>query len=108
MPLLLQSWTASGITILIILEFMCAALLIGFWLPAKYGHWGFRALAGCIFLMYFLYFVYEWLFSGHPLRLIEPRGQASPRNALLGLVIFGLPGLQYAVFGRFGVAHGKP
>lgn len=102
MPALLQSRTANAITILVFLEFMCAALLAGFWLPAKYGHWAFRAVAGSVFVLYFGYFVYEWFFSGHPLKLIEPLGQASPRNALLGLLVFGLSGLRYALFGRFG------
>jgi hypothetical protein len=108
MPALQQDWTSRSVAILGILEFMSAALLAGLWLPSRYGHWAFRALAACIFFQYLSYFVDEWFFGGHPLKLIESLGQPSPRNALLGLMIFGLPGLRYAVVGRLGPAqHGE-
>lgn len=83
-------WTLGKILVIVGLEFMCLALLAGFWLPARVGHWANRSLAGCVFLLYLFYLVDQ-------LRKAELLGQA-----FTGFVLIGLPCFYYAVRGRFG------
>jgi len=83
------------------LEFLCVALLAGLWLPARFGRLAFRWVGGAVFAAYAAYLVFEFVLSDARFDLFEDSGKASPRNALLGLVTIGLPGLWYALFGRF-------
>jgi hypothetical protein len=101
MPLAIQKWTPTAVAILVLLELMSIALLLGFWLPSRHRHWAFRGVAGLVFLGYTSYLVYEVFFTNMPFRLPHNRAESSPFNALLGLVLIGLPCLWYAVFGRF-------
>ena len=101
MPLLIEDWNPVRIALIGVTEYMCLALLAGFWLPAKYGRWAFRGLAGAVFLCYASYLVHEFVFTEKPFRFFERRSAASPGNALLGFIIIGLPSLWYVVTGRF-------
>jgi hypothetical protein len=101
MPLAIEEWTATRIVLIAGLELMSLALLAGFWLPAHIGHWAFRGLAGLIFLAYAGYLLREFFFTDHEFKVFQNRGEASPRNALLGFIVIGLPSLIYAVLGRF-------
>lgn len=103
MPLIIEEWTLSRAALMAGIEFMCLSLLAGLWLPAKIGNWAFRILAGSVFLAYASYLIYELFLSGAPFRLSGRRGEASPRNALLGFVIIGLPSLWFALKGRFSL-----
>jgi hypothetical protein len=104
MPIAIPQWTPIRVVLMAGMEFICIALLAGFWLPARYGHWAFRGLAGMVFLSYLSYLVYEFFFSEVKFKLFERRGAASPRNALLGFIVIGLPSLWYALFGRFNLS----
>jgi hypothetical protein len=101
MPFLIPAWTPASVAIALGMELICLALLAGFWLPARFGHSGFRLLAGLVFLAYSAYLIFEFFFSTAPFKLIQARSETSPRNALMGFVIIGLPCLWYAIFGRF-------
>jgi hypothetical protein len=101
MPLAIEDWTLARVGLMAGLELMCLTLLAGFWLPARVGHWAFRGLAVMVFLAYTAYFVHEFFFTGRPFTISGSRGGASPFNALLGLLIIGVPSLMYAVLGRF-------
>ena len=101
MPLLVETWTLKLAGMIAGLELFCVALLAGFWLPGRTGQWAFRSLAGAVFLVYAGYLIDQFLFSDSPFRLVESRSETSPRNALLGFVIIGLPSLWYALFARF-------
>ncbi len=103
LPLLVEKRTPEAIAAMAVMEFMCIALLAGFWLPRRYRSWAFRSLAGTVFLAYAAYLVFEFFFSETPFRISERRSEASPRNALLGFFIFGLPCLCYALLGRFSL-----
>jgi hypothetical protein len=63
-------------------------------------HWVGRALAAAVALAYGWYLAYEICCSRIPFDIHAPRGQANPRNALLGYIVWGAPALYYAVFGR--------
>ena len=101
MPLAIEKWTPAAVAVMVVMEFMCVALLIGFWLPSRFGHWAFRGLAGLVFLSYSAYLIYEFFFADVPFRVSLLHGEASPFNALLGFIIIGLPSLWYLLFGRF-------
>jgi len=72
--------------------------------PAR-ARWASRVAAAMVFLFYVWYAVIEWFFSSDPVTLLEPRGNASPVNALLGLFVIGVPALAYAVR---GFRRGRP
>lgn len=101
MPLLVENRTGTRALILGAMEFFCITLLAGFWLPARLGRFCFRCVGGGVFVAYAAYLIFEFFFSDTPFRLVESRGQPSPRKALTGFVIIGLPSLWYAIFGRF-------
>lgn len=101
LPLAIPKWTPTGVAIVVALESMCIALLLGFWLPPRHRHWAFRGVAGLVFLSYTGYLIYEFFFTNGPLQLPRNRAEASPYNALLGFVFIGLPCLWYTIFGRF-------
>jgi hypothetical protein len=108
MPLAIQKWTPTGVAILVVLELVSIALLLGFWLPSRHRHWAFRGVAGLVFLGYGGYLIYEVLFTNMPFKLPQNRAESSPFNALRGLIFIGLPCLWYAVFGRFKLWTSKP
>jgi hypothetical protein len=108
MPLVIEEWTLPRIIVMAGIELACLALLAGFWLPARIGHWAFRGLAGLVFVAYAAYLIHEFLFTDKPFKILQSRGEASPRNALLGFVIIGLPCLMYAVLGRFTLKPPEP
>jgi hypothetical protein len=108
MPLAIEQWTPARVALMAVMECMCLALLAGFWFPARFGVWAFRGLAGAVFLSYTGYLIYEFCFSTTPFRLFQSRGEASPRNALLGFVFVGLPSLWYALLGRFTLRPPEP
>jgi hypothetical protein len=101
MPFLIPGWTPTRVAITVGIEFMCLALLAGFWLPAKFGHWAFRILTGLVFLGYLTYLIDQFFVSEAPFKLVQARSEASPQNALLGFMVVGLPCLWYSIFGRF-------
>ncbi len=109
MPMLIDIQTPMHVAVLLAMEFACFALLAGFWLPPAYAQWAYRFLCGLVFLAYLAYFIDEWLHDERPFKIadltrrIESRGEASPVNAILGLLIIGVPSFIYAVFGRFSV-----
>lgn len=108
MPLLVETWTLKLGGMIAGLEFLCLALLAGFWLPTRMGRWAFRILAGAVFLAYAGYLIDQFFFTDTPFRLVESRAETSPRNALLGFVIIGLPSLWYALLGRFTLREPQP
>jgi hypothetical protein len=108
MPMAIQQWTPARIALIAGMEFMCIALLAGFWLPQRFAHWAFRCLAAAVFLIYASYLIYAFFFSDAPFKLFQRRAESSPRNALIGFVIIGLPCLWYALLGRFTLRASVP
>jgi len=106
MPLVGDKWTPLSVAMLVGLELMCLALLAGFWLPARYGHWAFRAVASLVFLAYASYIIKEFFFSSTQFSVSRNRGESSPFNALLGFILIGLPSLWFALNGRFSFRAG--
>jgi hypothetical protein len=108
MPLLVEKWTLKVSWIIAGSELLCIALLAGFWLPARIGRWAFRIVAAAVFVIYSAYLIHQFFFSDTAFTLVGRPGETSPRNALLGFVIIGLPSLWYALFGRFTFRKPQP
>ena len=103
MPLIIDEWTLTRVLLIAGMELMCIALLAGFWLPRRIGHFAFRVVAGLVFLAYAAYVVDEFFFTKTPFTVTGRRSDASPFNALLGLIFIGLPSLLYSLLGRFSL-----
>lgn len=99
MPPLVPQWTPVGIVIMVVLELVCVAFLIGLWTPARVSRIAFRVVSAVVFLAFVAYLVDEIRYGN--LRTIpRSRGQSSPLNAILGMIVIGLPSLWYTLFGR--------
>lgn len=98
MPFLIPKWTLGATITIIVVELLSVSVFLGFLNPVRF-HFAWRIVGAIIFLTYLSYLV---------IMLIESKGnftvgkksEATASNALLGLIIFGLPGLSYAIFGR--------
>ena len=99
MPLCIPQWNTSRVLLMVGLELVILFLLLGLFGFA----WAFRALCGLIFLAYFTYLVSEFVFGEKSFSLQGRRSDVSPRNALLGFIVIGLPSLWFAVLGRFSL-----
>jgi hypothetical protein len=66
--------------------------------PSK-GAWGIRVVTFTIFAAYLSYLIYEFWFSGQEMAISTRRSQASPFNAILGFLFFGIPCLIYTLWG---------
>ena len=101
MALMVQDWTSRrGILVSVL---VAAAVLL---LLALYDHvrfrWAGRVVAGLVFLTYASYLAHELATEGLPRRLPRSRAETTAFNALVGLLVIGVPALLYAVRGRFG------
>lgn len=108
MPLLTESWTLKQVVLMAGVELICACLLGALWLSGHLREVALRGLAWLVFLAYAAYLVDRVWFSSEPFQAWEPRSKASPRNALLGFLIIGLPCLWFAVLGRWTIHPGNP
>ena len=100
MPFLVQRWTPFVTTLVAILVSAAILLFLALSNPHRF-RWAGRLLGGIIFVAYVAYAIDEWFLSTQPFQLMESGAAASLRNALLGLVIIGIPALIYAITGRF-------
>jgi len=98
-PLMMDEWTLGGALAVMGLSTTAVLYAAALAWPGRL-RWASRAVAGMVFVFYAIYAVDQWFLSDTPFRLVEPTSNASPRNALLGLVIIGLPALIYALRGR--------
>ena len=62
--------------------------------------WARRMVALSVFLAYVAYLVVEWIVEDQPLAVPRRRSESSPGNALVGLIVIGLPALAYALRAR--------
>jgi membrane-bound ClpP family serine protease len=101
MAFMVSDWTSgagAGIALLI----TGAMLLVLKLYDTEQFDWAGRVVAGLVFVAYVSYLVHELATEGVPDHLPRSPAEASPVNALLGLLVIGIPGLLYAVRGRFG------
>lgn len=92
-------WSAESRSILFGLDLLALLMILALYNPKRF-HWAGRAAMGLVFLAFAAYLIDEiargdsWHFG--------PRSEPTPLNALLGLLIIGVPCLRYTLLGRFG------
>jgi hypothetical protein len=78
----------------------CVAMCVAMLLPSC--KWVTRLITGMVFAAYFAYLIHEWIFDIEKgIGVGAARSEATPKNALLGFIVIGLPCLWHTVFGRF-------
>ena len=97
MPLLVELPTRAAVIGIVSVEIWAGLLLLVLFDPIRFW-WAGRGVGATLFLGYVAYFL--------TMLLMEDANAASRFglsivNGIPGLVVFGLPGLCYALFGRF-------
>ena len=97
MPFLVRPAESGGWVVLVACEILALLVLLGLFDGRRFW-WCWRGVGALVFTAYVAYLVAmvlagEWVGDGR-------RSSTSAVNAAIGLVIFGLPGLWFAVYGR--------
>ena len=100
MPFLIPEWTFNAIMVMSVLEIICLCVTLGL-INSKRFSWTWRIVGALIFVAYLAYSI-SMLLEGNIMSF--RRSSASLFNAICGLVVFGMPGLLYAILGRFSFA----
>ena len=99
MPFLIPVWNVSAVITMISLESLSLLVFIGLFNPEKF-HFAWRGVGLIIFLAYISYAIIMLIESKGAFTIPKRRSETNVFNALLGLIVFGIPGLSYAIFGR--------
>ncbi len=81
-------------------QVFCVLMLLGLLDPCRF-RWTWRGVGALVFVTYAAYLVDMLIESGGQATVGRSRAEPCVLNALTGLVAFGLPGLCYAIWGRF-------
>jgi hypothetical protein len=92
-------WSAESVFLVVGVDALGVLLLLALYKPERF-HWAGRAATGLVFLAFVAYLIDE-IASGGSWHF-GPRSEPSSLNALLGLLVFGVPCLRYTLVGRFG------
>ncbi len=107
MPLaILPRRDAGAIILLVSVEGLALLVLLGLFNPYRFW-WAWRGVGAIIFVGYCAYLIAMLIKSGGKIALRVRPGEASAFNSILGLVIFGFPGLFYALIGRLPFWMGR-
>jgi hypothetical protein len=92
-------WSAGSVILLVGIDALGVLLLLALYKPERF-YWAGRAATGLVFLAFAGYLIDEVTSGGswH----FGPRSEPSSSDALLGLLVFGVPCLRYTLVGRFG------
>nr|AIA11614.1 Unknown Function [uncultured bacterium] len=105
LPLLVTRWTAATFFWVTLIESLLVSLTLGLFNPRRF-RWALRCATGIVFGAFLAYAVDEIFLSGKSLEAGSGnRAEVSPRNAIMGLLIIGLPCLWYTLFGRFSLRN---
>jgi hypothetical protein len=99
MPFLIPKWNSTTVILMVGLESLCVLVLLGLLNPLRFW-WAWRGVGALIFLAYAAYVISMFIESGGKITVGWSRAETSVFNAVLGLLVFGLPGLLYAILGR--------
>jgi predicted ABC-type exoprotein transport system permease subunit len=100
MPLLIQKRDGSAMITLAAIELLAILMLLGLFHPLRFW-WAWRGVGAIVFLGYAAYLIAMLIESGGKIAFTPRRSEASAFYAICGLIVFGVPGLWYAVLGRF-------
>ena len=93
-----DNWTTARIIGQAAFSLMAFGMVIATIFP-KEGWWGLRIVAFVIFAGYLSYLVNQFIFEANEIDPAVTRASASPFNALLGFLFFGIPCLLYSLWG---------
>jgi len=93
-----DEWTTPRIVGQIAFSLMALGMLVTTIAP-KHGWWGIRLVAFVIFAGYFSYLINQFVIQDQSFDPTVARSSASPFNALLGFLFFGIPCLMYSLWG---------
>ena len=96
MPFVVHEWWPWSNVLVFALDAIVVLLLLALY-DVKRFWWAARGVTAIVFLSFVVYLA-DQIRSGKPWRF----GQEPPLEALLGLLIVGLPSLRYTLVGRFG------
>ena len=103
-PFGVLSGGASALKVVIVaaLEILALAVLLGLWATRRIGHMAFRLACLIVFSGYVAYLIAEIAETraGKKLVISHSRAEPSPVNALMGLIVIGIPALRYAISGH--------
>jgi hypothetical protein len=102
LPLLTSSWPLESILLVSVLSGTSLLLVLALYDLKRFA-WAGRSATAIVFVAYVAFLVDE-IHKGDPWRF-APRSDGSPLDALLGLVVIGLPCLRYTVTGSLGTSH---
>lgn len=91
-------WTTAQVVLQVALTAVSFGLLVATVSPRK-GWWGLRVVTFVIFAAYLWYLIDMLWLSGEELEVTGRRSDATPFNALLGFLFFGVPCLLYTMWG---------
>lgn len=97
--LLHDPWSWAVVVRTASIELFLLLISLAFGWPARF-HWAGRVLGGILFLVYAAYLLDELIRHPESLRPGTSTSATTAWNALRGLIVFGLPGLWYAIRGR--------
>lgn len=97
MPFLVRPPATTGWIAVVACELLAVCVLLGLYDAFRFW-WSWRAAGGIVFTAYVAYLVH-CLISGQ-FFAGGGRSAVSALNAVVGLVVFGIPGLSVALFGR--------
>lgn len=104
-----RGWETRDVIFIAISGAMTSGLVLTLINAQRYW-WGMRIVTFIIFACYLSYLLYEFWWSGRELELTARRSSATPFNAILGFLFFGVPSLLYTFWGStWGkLGHAEP
>ncbi len=96
MPFLVQERSADALITLVAVELLAVLALLGLFHPSRFW-WAWRGVGAIIFLGYAAYVIVMILEGKF---IAARRAEPAVSNAVIGLFVFGLPGLWFALSGR--------
>jgi len=95
---LIQGETIS-IAAVLVLDLLCILGFLGFFNPIRFK-WAIRGAGLIIFLIYVAYLIYMLIESEGKFTASSRRSDTTVFNAILGLLVFGCPGIMVVITGK--------
>jgi Mn2+/Fe2+ NRAMP family transporter len=99
---LLLKWNRQFAPVIVVVDVFLALLLLVLINPRRFA-WAGRIIGGLIFAACAWYLIDVWIIKGGKMEpTLGAHNKPTPWNAVLAMVLFGLPGLWLMVTGRLG------
>jgi hypothetical protein len=102
MPTLVPRRDTTAVISLVVIESLAVLVLLGLFNSDRFW-WTWRCVGGLVFLVYLAYLSHMLIEGDELIGVSDRKSEASAFNALCGLVVFGLPGLWFALCGRLSL-----